>query len=305
MPRRRGRPKKSASPGHGVQTPRNSNVSSTKVSPDKEVPELEVQQSSAKPNDGIGDLLNLDLKNDKEPPKTYASVVGNPDDELKLKFIPATELNVNLVAKFTQEDIIETATYWDATLVCCILGANPPLEVVKGFINRIWKEYEIEEVSLLKEGQFIVMFKKSEDRDNVLKWKYYYFDNKPVWVQKWYPGVKVNVDTLDDIPIWIQLPDLDMKFWSLTGLSKLGSLVGKPVKRDRATAKKTKYSYARIQVEVKVQQEFPKEIKFVDEGDRVITHNRLYMNGTPVFVLTAKSWSTCRRIARERKAKRM
>ncbi|VFQ91334.1 unnamed protein product [Cuscuta campestris] len=60
-----------------------------------------------------------------------------------------------------------------------------------------------------------------------------------------------------------------MKYWSLTGLSKIGSLVGKPIKRDRPTANKTKYAYARIQVEVKVQQEFPMMVSFIDDEERV------------------------------------
>ncbi|VFQ71217.1 unnamed protein product [Cuscuta campestris] len=216
-------------------------------------------------------LEESDIPDKAETPiqKSYASVVGNQEDDQKLCYIPATEVNGNFVAKLTKDDVIDITTYWDATLVCCILGANPPLEVVKGFINRIWSSYSIEEVSLLKEGQFIVSFKRVEDRDEVIKRKYYYFDNKPVLVQKWYPGVKVNIDQRDDIPIWIQLPDLEMKYWSLTGLSKIGSLVGKPVKRDRATASKRKYAYARIQVEVKVQQEFPLMVQFIDDEDRV------------------------------------
>ncbi|RAL50917.1 hypothetical protein DM860_005273 [Cuscuta australis] len=189
--------------------------------------------------------------------ETLIAAVSILDEDVSSRFATASN------------DVIDTTTYWDATLVCCILGANPPLEVVKGFINRIWSSYSIEEVSFLKEGQFIVSFKRVEDRDEVIKRKYYYFDNKPVLVQKWYPGVKVNIDQLDDIPIWIQLPDLEMKYLSLTGLSKIGSLVGKPVKRDRATASKRKYAYAKIQVEVKVQQEFRLMVQFIDDEDRV------------------------------------
>ncbi|VFQ84121.1 unnamed protein product [Cuscuta campestris] len=70
--------------------------------------------------------------------------------------------------------------------------------------------------------------------------------------------------------------NLNMRFWSLYGLSKLGSMVGKPIRRDRPTANKTKYSYARIQVEVKVLQEFPQEITFIDDEDKVITQRVTY-----------------------------
>ncbi|VFQ72081.1 unnamed protein product [Cuscuta campestris] len=271
MARRRGRPKRNnpSSSGNGLQTPGSAQGSvSTHDKSEKgmDIPDDVVPEKETNPNLEESEILD---KTETPIQKSYASVVGNQEDDQKLCYIPATEVNGNFVAKLTKDDVIDTTTYWDATLVCCILGANPPLEVVKGFVNRIWSSYSIEEVSVLKEGQLIVSFKRVEDRDEVIKRKYYYFDNKPVLVQKWYPGVKVNIDQLDDIPIWIQLPDLEMKYWSLTGLSKIGSLVGKPVKRDRPTASKRKYAYARIQVEVKVQQEFPLMVQVIDDEDRV------------------------------------
>ncbi|RAL46312.1 hypothetical protein DM860_015305 [Cuscuta australis] len=52
----------------------------------------------------------------------------------------------------------------------------------------------------------------------------------------------------------------------LSGLSKLGSNIGKPIKRDKATAKQSKFSYARIQIEeesVKVDEELKDDQKDV------------------------------------------
>ncbi|VFQ80074.1 unnamed protein product [Cuscuta campestris] len=92
----------------------------------------------------------------------------------------------------------------------------------------------------------------------------------------WVSGKAVDITKLSDIPIWIQFPNLQMKYWSLSGLSKLGSLVGKPVKRDKATATKAKWNFARIQVEVQAQQICPDKIQFVDEEDRVITQEFAY-----------------------------
>ncbi|VFQ98551.1 unnamed protein product [Cuscuta campestris] len=206
--------------------------------------------------------------------KTYAEVVGDQDAmQMGLTFVQATEISGTRVAKFSKEDILEPSRYWDAAMILCILGANPPLEVVKGFVSRIWNMYHIDEVSVLKEGQFIVMFQKEEDRDEVIKRKYYYFDNKPTLVQKWR---HVDVTELRDIPIWVKFPDLDMRYWSLTGLSKLGSLIGKPVRRDKATVERSKHAYARILVEVGVYQEFPQQITYVTEEERVLTQDVVY-----------------------------
>ncbi|RAL42418.1 hypothetical protein DM860_017598 [Cuscuta australis] len=177
---------------------------------------------------------------------------------------------------YAEEDIIEPGKYWDSALVCCILGTNPPLEIAKGFLSRIWKSYQIDDISFHKDSQFIVRFQKEVDRDEIIKQKYYFMDDRPVYVQKWYPGVKVNLLELKDIPIWVQFSDLDMKYWSLSGLRRLGSAIGQPVKRDKATSSRWKWSYARIQLEVQVNQKFPEHINFTNEEGRIITQNVTY-----------------------------
>ncbi|VFQ86685.1 unnamed protein product [Cuscuta campestris] len=178
----------------------------------------------------------------ESPTKTFAEAVGIQEElNFNLKFIPTEVIDGKSIARLTHDDVIEPGNYWDSALICCILGANPPLEIVKGFLNRIWKTYGIDDVSFLKEGQFIVRFKKKEDRDEIIKRKYYYMDNKPVYVQIWYPGVKVDILGRKDIPIWIQLPDLDMKYSGLSALSKIGSSIGQPIRRDGATAARTRW----------------------------------------------------------------
>ncbi|RAL48813.1 hypothetical protein DM860_001133 [Cuscuta australis] len=147
---------------------------------------------------------------------------------------------------------------------------------MKGFLTRIRKKFEISDISFHNHGQFIVCFKEGSDREEVCKRRYFFFDNKPMLVQKWSPGRKIDIHKLTDIPIWIQLPNLHPKYWSLPGLSKLGSLIGKPIKRDKETAAWQKWAYARIQVEVSIHQDFPDVIQFVDKENMVLTRDIKY-----------------------------
>ncbi|VFQ67776.1 unnamed protein product [Cuscuta campestris] len=94
--------------------------------------------------------------------------------------------------------------------------------------------------------------------------------------EAWYPGAQLNLKELSDDPIWVQFPGLDVKFWSFTGLGKLGSILGKPIKRDKATASRRKWDYARIQIEVQVQQDFPDRIQVVDNEGRVVDQTVIY-----------------------------
>ncbi|RAL53724.1 hypothetical protein DM860_015452 [Cuscuta australis] len=208
--------------------------------------------------------------------KTFAEITSLKDEfNYGLNYVQTEEMNGLKVARLSREAVEEDAG-WNSSLVCCVLGANPSLKVMDGFLSRIWKDYKIADVVVLREGQFVVHFEKEEDRDEIARRKYYFLDNKPMLVQRWKPGCKLNLDELTDIPIWVRFPDLDPKYWSLSGLSKLGSIIGKPVKRDKATATKSKLDFARIQIEVGIQKSFPEMVQFIDEDSRVISQKVEY-----------------------------
>ena len=56
------------------------------------------------------------------------------------------------------------------------------------------------------------------------------------------------------VPIWINLPDLDLHAWSMNGLSKIVSLLGIPLYADQCTSLKQRISYAQVVVEVDLRQ---------------------------------------------------
>ena len=91
-----------------------------------------------------------------------------------------------------------------------------------------------------------------------------FFDNKPLIVKAWNSDMDVMKDDLQVLPTWIQMK-VDFKYWSERSLMKLASPIGKFVRVDQATAKREKLQYARVLVEVKVDQVFPDQITFINE----------------------------------------
>jgi len=65
---------------------------------------------------------------------SYASVV-NPDEGTSLQFVQASTVNGMKYAKIETEDVIPEIEYWQLEILCSILGANPPLEVMEGFFR--------------------------------------------------------------------------------------------------------------------------------------------------------------------------
>ena len=67
-------------------------------------------------------------------------------------------------------------------MLCSVLGANSPLEVVMGFIKRIWKTFDTDKICLVKKGVFLVRFKHLNEQSIVVQRGVYFFDNKPFLV---------------------------------------------------------------------------------------------------------------------------
>jgi hypothetical protein len=68
-----------------------------------------------------------------------------------------------------------------------------------------------------------------------------------------------DFDTSDMIrlPVWVKFPNLPLQCWSPLCLSKLASVIGKPVHVDSPTASMTRLSYARVLVEVDLLADLP------------------------------------------------
>jgi hypothetical protein len=68
-----------------------------------------------------------------------------------------------------------------------------------------------------------------------------------------------DFDTSDMIrlPVWVKFPNLSLQCWSPLCLSKLASVIGKPVHADTPTASMTRLSYARVLVEVDLLADLP------------------------------------------------
>ncbi|KAJ8438642.1 hypothetical protein Cgig2_016388 [Carnegiea gigantea] len=80
----------------------------------------------------------------------------------------------------------------------------------------------------------------------------------------------MHTENLKSIPLWIRLPNLELKYWSISSLSKIGSLIGIPIKTDQYTKSKTMIQYARLLIEVPIEGPFPDYVDFFNEKGQLI-----------------------------------
>ncbi|KAL9228003.1 hypothetical protein vseg_003627 [Gypsophila vaccaria] len=163
-----------------------------------------------------------------------------------------------------REDVQEEVDYWQNAVVCFILGANPHATIIEGFIRRIWTRFNIDKLSFLPNGIFLVRFKTLEMKEQVLKSGHYLFDNKPMIVNPWTEELELHKTEVKNVPVWIQLHGLPIKYWGKS-LPKIAGIVGKFLQTDKATDQKTKLAYARIMVEMTVNHPCPENIQFINE----------------------------------------
>ncbi|XP_074314193.1 uncharacterized protein LOC141649400 [Silene latifolia] len=171
--------------------------------------------------------------------------------------------------QFTNEDVSEEIAYWNQAVYCFVLGANPPWEVVQGYVHRIWGRHGIDKISFLPNGIFLVRFKEMKDKEEVLNAGYHMFDNKPLIVKPWQENVDLLKKEVKVVPAWIRIHGLPLKFWG-SCLPAIAGLVGPYVKSDAATVEKTRLGFARTMVELKVGQAFPSAVKFRDENGQIV-----------------------------------
>uniref|UniRef100_A0A803PT20 DUF4283 domain-containing protein n=1 Tax=Cannabis sativa TaxID=3483 RepID=A0A803PT20_CANSA len=172
--------------------------------------------------------------------------------------------NEKTIVKITMEDIEGEIEYWNSAIVCYVLGANPPLDVLEGFARRIWKE-KVDKVGLISYGIFLIRFTSVEIRDSILNGGYTFFNKRPVIMKSWDPDTNFRKGDIHKVPIWIQLENLELKYWGQNTLYKIIGQIGEPIMVDEVTKMRQKLSFPRILVEVSMEQDLPSAISFEDE----------------------------------------
>ena len=113
-----------------------------------------------------------------------------------------------------------------------------------------------------------------DNRDAILNGGYRFFGGKPVIVQAWRSNMDLSTKHVKNIPIWIELHRLALRYWGEKSLTKIVSRVGKFTMVDQATLNRHRLQFARILVEVNVDQDFPNLVHFKDENE-VIREQRV------------------------------
>ncbi|KAJ8425385.1 hypothetical protein Cgig2_018474 [Carnegiea gigantea] len=216
------------------------------------------QHEAPKPDhglDAVSPALCVQSHVSAKTTSSYAAII-NPDEGDSLSYIQALILNGVQCRTLGPEDVAPEIAHWQSFVLCTVLGANPPLDVIERYVHKIWAAYEIDQVYLVRAGLFLVHFKNLEDQLDVVNKGVYYFARKPFIVKPWNAEMEINTEEICSLPIRVQL---------LTSLSKLGSSLSIPLKTDKYTRDKSMLKYARLLIDIPLKGSFPDYIDFAND----------------------------------------
>uniref|UniRef100_A0A803NJE0 DUF4283 domain-containing protein n=1 Tax=Cannabis sativa TaxID=3483 RepID=A0A803NJE0_CANSA len=169
----------------------------------------------------------------------------------------------------TNHEIEVESSFWKSSIVCIVLGANPPFRVFEGFIKRIWENLGIEKIVRMHSGFTLVSFRDEATSDIILETVVIHFDKKPVVLRPW----TADLDTaqmVKSVSVWVRLNGLGLQYWGKKNLSALLSTIGKLIMVDKVMLERSMIKFARVLVDVEVSDNPPKSISFVNERKQII-----------------------------------
>ncbi|XP_059301875.1 uncharacterized protein LOC132053789 [Lycium ferocissimum] len=163
-------------------------------------------------------------------------------------------------ATLEQEEIDREMRKWRSALIVYVIGDTPGYNYMSKFVTQTWNKVVEPEVFLHKEGYYVIKFQSVEDMNEILFSGPYTINNKPMILKQWTVNFDLSKKFPTKIPLWVTLPHLPMSCWSCQSLSKIPSLIGKPLYADECTSKQRRISCAQILVEINITRPLPDKV---------------------------------------------
>lgn len=221
------------------------------------------------------------------------------DSPPKLQYYEPELRDGERIARLSASDVKAQVHYWQNAVVCYVLGMNPPFHVMNGYLRRIWKIYTIDKIIQLQHGVFLARFDSNETKEAVLQRGTPYFDEIPVVVLPWKENMELRED-VHKIPVWIQFPQLPLKYWGEENLCRLASQLGIPLQIDMLTRQRDRGQFARMQVQMAITEKLQESVMYEDEHGRLRVQ-RVHYEWNPVRCTHCKGYGHC--VEQCRKAK--
>ncbi|GKV16524.1 hypothetical protein SLEP1_g27155 [Rubroshorea leprosula] len=149
---------------------------------------------------------------------------------------------------------------WKNSLIVNLLGKRVNYHLLCNRLVREWRTEDEFEVIDIGKGFYVVKFSSPEDCSRVLIGGPYKFFDHYLAVQPWEPNFQPSRAKLPKTAIWVKLYEVPMEYYHEAAILYLGNKLGRAIKVDRTTLLATRGEFARVCVEVDLNESLPSMI---------------------------------------------
>ncbi|KAK1307939.1 hypothetical protein QJS10_CPA09g00575 [Acorus calamus] len=200
-------------------------------------------------------------------PKTWAQLLPPTSSSTRSTALEKIDPGVEdgqVTISCLPEDTFEIENHWKLSLLGYVIGKRPYYKPFVDFLHRTWKPKGSLEILMREGGFFIAKFSQEEDLRTVIEGGPWLMSGRPIVLRQWTKDIRMEIERLESIPIWVRFPSLPLHMWGQRMLSKLASAIGTPLYSDMATAERSRIIYARVCIEVSAKTILPDFIRVRD-----------------------------------------
>lgn len=185
-------------------------------------------------------------------------------------------------AKLEISEIEHEAEKWRNAVIFYVIGETPTIAYLTKFLHTHCEIAGSFEIFYHNEGYFVIKFELGRDKEKMLFEGPYMLASRPTIIKEWTKEFCFEKEVLKEIPLWVRLPKLPLTYWSGDSLSRIGSILGKPICADDCTSEQKRISYARLLIEVDITKPLTYKIQIEGEQGRMI-EQQVYYEWVPMF----------------------
>ncbi|GLJ07403.1 hypothetical protein SUGI_0066230 [Cryptomeria japonica] len=123
------------------------------------------------------------------------------------------------------KELKEDVVFWeDFAVIAKIIGLNWPRKEIRNWVECNWGKRTV--MKFIAKGFFVVLFEKEEERNKVLIERNWFILSHAVYIQPWAPHFDPTLLVVYSKPVWIQLYNLPIEYWSQEIWEKIGRTLG-------------------------------------------------------------------------------
>ncbi|KAJ6959613.1 hypothetical protein NC653_037845 [Populus alba x Populus x berolinensis] len=173
------------------------------------------------------------------------------------------------------DDLDAKCGFWKLCLIGYVAGSSPGYKALQNVIVNSWKCEA--SLTMHESGWLIFKFATDADKLSILAGGPYLIYGRPLILRPM-PVFFFYFSSSDmhTVLVWVKFPNLPLQCWSLKCLSKIASVLGRPVQSDMLTHTMSRLSYARVLVEVNLLSDLPYSIDINLPNDSLLKQQVIY-----------------------------